>query len=222
MKQFNTAVPFLVVLLHAAGAHAGILLRFDQPQYTADVNQTVAVHVILDADDSVAGDQVLPDGLFSMAFTVTFDSSKAATSPTQVNLPADLNDNGLGQPPITASGSGFYSVRAALKTTANDVYRGENGVMRLATIPITRTAPGDFQLGISLFTTSSNDSVFIDGSGAVLDGGIQFGSATVTTGVIPEPSTGLLLASLLILGHVRRRSGLRASASTLTGQDRCT
>jgi len=194
------------------------LLRFDQPQYAIDVNQTVAVNVILDADDSVAGDQVLPNGLFGMAFTVMFDGSKATTSPTQVNLPTDLNDNGLGNPPITASGSGFFSVRAALKTTANDFYRGENGVMRLATIPITRTAVGDFTLGISLFTTGPTDSVFIDGSGVVLDSNLLFGSATVTTGVIPEPSSWLLFAPLLVLGHVRRRSGrsVYISISTLT------
>lgn len=209
---------FLLVVLSSATAQAGILIHFDQTEYDARVGQPLAVDLILDADDQSPGDQVLAQGLFSMRFRVTFDAQLAeVASVDDVLLPAVLDNDGFGGPPVKADnlGPGFVQIGAAIQDPfgADGLYMGEPGPggqmrMRLATIRINPLAGGDFSLGVRLVRRSAGDDVFIDGVGRtidddlrVFDGDTLFDTAAVHVAV-PEPSA---LASLLLLVVLTRR-----------------
>lgn len=204
MRQWGRIAAAVSLFVAGGAAHAGVMLHFDKDNYELilgdPVRQTAQVHVLLDADDSTPEDQVLPHGLFAMAFQVNFDPTKVQVALDRTGLPSALDDDGTGRPPTIEIGSDFLRVRAALKSTIFDpeFFKGEdmNGrqVMRLATLTVTGLDLGDLNLSLGLFKRGPTDQVFIDGSGEVLDGNFSFRSASVQVNPIPEPLTGAVLA----------------------------
>jgi hypothetical protein len=180
------------------------MLHFDKDNYELilgdPARQTAQVHVLLDADDSTPGDQVLPHGLFAMAFQVNFDPTKVQVALDRTGLPPALDDDGTGRPPTIEVGNDFLRVRAALKADIFDpeFFKGEDmdgrQVMRLATLTLTGLDLGDLNLSLGLFKRSATDQVFIDGSGQVLDDDFGFRSASVQVNPIPEPLSAAALA----------------------------
>ena len=199
--------------------HGELLLRFNADEYQLSSGEIQNVRVMLDSPDPTELAELTNRGLFSMAFQVTFDPSKAAvaaagTPAESIGLPDDLNDDGTGRPPLIEVAPGRVRIRAALATIAPDVYRGEDrgqGVeLWLASIPITALGDEPFTLNLELLRSGPNDQVFIDGLGNVLDEELVFGSAQV---VVPEPSTAVVLGLLSVAGA---GAGLRRRESILS------
>lgn len=195
----------LVCLISWTPARGGMVLHFGQDHYRVLAGDPLAIDLILDANDQVPGDQLLPGGLFSMRFRLTFDTALAEVSSVDdVLLPPVLDDDGFGGPPVKAQdlGPGFVQVDAKIQDPfgADGFYTGEEGSdgvtrMRLATIRINPLVEGMFALNVHLVKRSASDDVFIDGQFnvldreiRVLDGNTLFDTATVEV-VIPEPST---------------------------------
>jgi len=194
----------LLLFISATTSQAGILIHFDQDQYTVLVGESAPITVILDADDQTAGEQTVTDGLLSMGLSVSFDPAVAGLpnlpDDQVIQLPDGLSSDGLfGNPLRVVDEVGFAKVKAAARLD-QDVYRGEDrgdGVleMRLMTVLFTGVNEGQSTLGLDLFTTRANEKVLVDGIGGSFDedSDLRFGSAIFNV-VIPEPSTfGLLL-----------------------------
>jgi hypothetical protein len=191
---------------------AGIIVRFDQIHYDVSQNQVLEVDVVLDADDSVGGNQVLPNDLFSMAFEVIFNSSIVDVSGSdQVDLPAALNTDGLGGSPVITAGTGLSSVRVVAAAPIAQLYNGELGgdgvtrQMRLATISMSTQGLGDFTLGLGFIPSRTLES-FLDGTPSVLDSDISFESSTVSV-FVPEPTSSVVFVVLGSVWFARRRGG---------------
>lgn len=204
----------IALISNLPAADAGIMIHFDQSQYSVKEGESLNIGIILDADDQQPGDQILAEGLISMKFELSFDASIASISDIdQIVLPASLNDDGVGRGPDLEIGSGFAKVRGAIPLTVplDQAYRGEDrgdGVveMRLASIAMDTLATGSFTLSLSLLEDLLNENVFIDGASFsnVLDDSITFGTATVTVKV-PEPSSLLSILALTCALSLKRK-----------------
>lgn len=197
------------VCLSAAIAHGGIVVGAESTQIMIEQGQTVEVDIVLDADDQQPGNQAVASGLFSMKMAVEIDEAKVTLD--SVDLPAALDDNGLGGGPDLQFAMGVLEIRAALPASFSfaDIYKGEDDGMgglrmRLATLTLTGVAQGSSSLTTSLLRDFPTDDVFITGDFEVLDEQISFGSSSVQV-VIPEPaSLSLLMMAFGIVGRLRR------------------
>lgn len=220
MRAIVVSVLCCLPWLVPAQSDAGILIHFDQDQYRVIEGESVAVSLILDADDQQAGDQLLPDGLFSMAYEVSYDGGFVeVVSDGQVMLPDGFDTDGIsGGPPFTrlpgnATNPPSVRVFTALTNPFQDGFyfgtdRGQGVQMWLGTILLMATTPGTFDLNVEVFKRNATDEVFVqllqDGSSNVLDDQIVAGSATVEV-EIPEPTTLMIaMAGLGVCVGLRR------------------
>jgi hypothetical protein len=207
----------LLAFVFSTTAYGGVILRFDQDRYSVLAGETFDVDIILDADDQIPGDQVLTEGLFSMAYEVLYDGDfSEIESDDQIVLPDLFETDGVsGGPPFVRSldptaKAQFVQVFTAVTDPFTDGFyhgadRGQGQQMWLGTISITATAPGTFGLNVQVFKRNASDQVFVDESFTVLDDQIVTGSATVD--VIPEPTTLMIsVAGLGVCVGLRRRT----------------
>jgi len=218
MRGWSFCLVGIISLIFSSASFAGVLLHFDQFEYTVAEGETLEISVLLDADDQQAGNQPLTAGLLGMAVEVSFDPNllglaQGLTDAMVIQLPDGLSSNGLfGDPTRVLNEPGFAKVNAAVRID-QDVYRGEDrgdGVleMRLFTVLLTGRNVGQSTLDLDLFLQRVTEKVLVDGAGNVLDGSanLSFGSAVVNV-VIPEPSTlGLLCMGGYFCLSSRRRS----------------
>ncbi len=198
-------------LMLAGSVRADMIIHFDQDVYNVLLGDSVWVEIVLDANDLIPGDQVLPEGLFSSAIEIGFNPQIAVlASNNGVELPNALNSNGIGGSPVFGlEDSGYARASGLVDFVQLNVYHGQNGRMWLVRFQLTGLEVGQTQLDLGLWKPLSNGSVLVNGIGQPLDDapGLSFAPATLNV-VVPEPSSVALLG--LICGiRLSRRVRLR-------------
>ena len=159
----------LVAGVHAAGLH------FDRAEYVlGSSNAVFEVQLLLDMDDTAPGDQLPARGLFSMGAKVVFHPAAASVNSTNsIEIPAELNSNGLGGPAIRETGLGYAG--------GGGVAVGGSGYMAplMLTVSVQGLTAGEYELTPALFFDSPRAN-FLDFDGVVLDDQItNFVASTV-------------------------------------------
>lgn len=202
------------IWLGAVGlANSAVVLDFDQNSYVISPGQTFEVNVVLDADSTVPGLQSLPEGLFSYGVKVEFDQAAVAlVGIGEILVPAALNFNGFSSGATKQTGSGFAGVKGNIDQSVFQSYLGS----LLVTIQFEDLGSGTpYRLDLKIFRTlGDSEQVFLNGTGAVLDGSVILGSAQVSP--VPEPQVSAMLAVgvmglLGALGRLRRSPAHKAA-----------
>lgn len=182
-----------------------ITVHFDQEVYIVNgPGDTIDAMILIDADMVRPFDQPVPNGLYSYALEMTFDSTKGSVgSTTEVVVPPELDFFGLGipgppDPAFITVDPGDVGIHANVDQSLSPL-QGYNGTL-LATVTLTNLASPidsyllnlDFNRDLGL-----NEDFFLDLLGTTLDDEIMFIPSRVL--VVPEPSTAMLAAIGLVL-----------------------
>jgi hypothetical protein len=181
LPQLRWGLILTSLMLARVPAAQTIAVRFDQPTYAVLPGQPFTVQVLLDSDPRTSIADPLTRGLFSYGVKLTFNPLSASIgSVNAIAVPSALDFDGFDPGAQRAVGSGFAAVRGTINSTTFVPYGGTV----LASVVITDLpTSGPYTLGLQLYQTLGNsEQVFLDGSGAVLDNSIAFGSATVADG----------------------------------------
>lgn len=203
----SLALAWALLTLSSGLVQAAPIVTPGQLVYQVKPNESFTVEVLFDAELGLPGIQPWPDGLFSVGWQMSFDSTKAMVD--SLTVAPELDYFGFLPGANTSVGPGQVEAEGNIDQIAFTPYFGS----LLATIDLTNTAMrGDsYTLQLALKQHFPTEQLFLDGNGVVLDDILLFGSARVF--VIPEPSSliGLVLGGLTVLGlgARRRRLGCR-------------
>lgn len=196
--------------LAAVLCQAGLLLplcgqgfvdvQFDRADYSVVPSSLTAVTIELGS--------AIPEGLFSYGVRLVYDSILGRmVNENDIFVPPPLNYNGAhGVGAIRAVGEGFAAVKGTVDALAIPAvyYVGTE----LVTFNILALTPGDYTVSLELYRTlGPTESVFVSGTGAVLDSQLRFGTAVIH--VVPEPACSVLAGGGLLGGLLLRWSGVR-------------
>jgi hypothetical protein len=182
-----------VIMPMAVAAQGTFHVRFDQDTYLVAPGGSVSVGVVIDPGPEA--------GLFSYGLKIAFEETRARVeSASAVHLPPPLDYNGvLGPGAIRLIEAGTVGVKGTVDFFISPAvsYRGTSlGGMLLQDVG--NLLGTEYPLTVELFRTlGETESVFVDGTGAVLDDRIIFGSAMVR--VVPEPTALMLMPVALVL-----------------------
>ena len=92
-------------------------------RYDVMPGETFDIRVFLDADDSVPGEQSLPNGLFSYGVKLEFDPAKLAlVGPEAIRVPEALNFNGFSMGAARQVGDGYGGVKGNIDQVSLEPY----------------------------------------------------------------------------------------------------
>jgi hypothetical protein len=196
---------FLTASAAAPTAQADIRIHAELDRYEVTPGEVFDIRVYLDADDSLPGDQTLPNGLFSYGVKLEFDPDRLTlVGADAIQVPDALNFNGFSAGAARQTGVGFGAVKGNIDQVGADPYAGS----LIASFRVSDTsAGGAYEVRLSPHRTlGPSEQLFVDGAGEVLDAQMQFGTAQIVA--VPEPSMAwMLLAGLGVLacGAYRKR-----------------
>lgn len=211
-NRFPMLLCISILPIMTAGLSADIYVGFDQDEYVvSSVDEVFAVNLLIDADPNTDEPNPLPEELFSFGTRMTFDATKAEIDqPTSVTLPNELDHFGFANGGFVEITAGSVGGKGNVDQTANPLVNYSD--VELMSIQVTnKAAPTDsYLLELELFRTlGPTEQLFVDGSGAVRDEEIVFGTARVR--VVPEPTgtAGSLISVFLGIYGLRRRKVVR-------------
>lgn len=198
---------------------AGFSVHFNQDvYYVSGPGQQITAHISLDTNPATPEDDAVAMGLYSMSLGLTYPNAKAAVlGAGDVDVPAELEFFGFVPGAFRELLPGAAGVKGNVDQFAIplELYHDT----RLATFTITNlaSAPDSYLLGLNFFNTVGPDEQFyLDGSGAVLDSQIMFGSALVI--VVPEPGVGIASSALVLWFACMRRRPARTWRPAAVGR----
>jgi hypothetical protein len=219
-RRIRWLTALCLAVAHARAAQ----LRFDHSVYDAVPGQPFQVRVLLDMDESLPGDQMPPPGLLTLGLRVTFDPTNAvAGGASAILLPPEMNDNGLGGPPVRETGPGYAGAYGARPPPPI----GETGYTNplLVTITLTNLSARSFTIRPGLFYSSTLAN-FTDFDGGVMDGTItNFVPATVRVAALPgftavgRPQHDRLRLRIEVTNFTPEALTLRGASSLIAGSE---
>lgn len=177
-------------------------VRFDKSEYVVMPASHTAVKIELGS--------AIPEGLFSYGVRLVYDSILGRmVNEDDIFVPPPIDYNGAQGPgAIRAVGGGFAAVKGTVDALSIPAvyYAGTE----LVTFNVAALIPGDYTLSLELYRTlGPTESVFVSGSGVVLDSQLRFGTAVLH--VVPEPASVFLVGSGLLGMLLLRRSRDRSA-----------